>query len=172
MAAHQVLVGDSGGGWAPSSVRTSRRLNRIELSHSDQLLYCRLIDRRAALSDRGPRRSRRRRQQSLPHGTQITPSTVTCQSACAEAEDRPSRGGALRSSFRKPQYAVPASDLLLFENQEDLVFRLKMSKRYRTTLPRLPMGLIRVQPYTAGCTRGIGTFNNVEVGMEQTLRLT
>ena len=80
----------------------SRRLNRIQLSHSDQLLYCRLIDRRAALSDRGPRRSRRRRQQPLPHGTQITPSTVTCQSACAEAEDRPSRGGALRSSFREP----------------------------------------------------------------------
>ena len=95
--------GESGGGWAPSSVRTSRRLNRIELSHSDQLLYCRWIDRRAALSDRGPRRSRRGRQQSLPHGTQITPSTVTCQSACAEAEDRPSRGGALRSSFREPQ---------------------------------------------------------------------
>src|SRR5215471_3508274 len=88
VAAHQVLVGDSGGGWAPSSVRTSRRLNRIELSHSDQLLYCRLTDRRAALSNRGPRRSRRRRQPSLPHGTPITPSTVTCQSACAEAEDR------------------------------------------------------------------------------------
>ena len=68
--------GDSGGRWAPSSVRTSRRLNRIELSHRDQLLSCRWIDRRAALCDRGPRRSRRRRQQSLPHGTQITPSTV------------------------------------------------------------------------------------------------
>ena len=99
--------GDSGGGWAPSSVPTSRRLNRVELSHSDQLLYCRWIDRRAALSDRGPRRSRRGRQQSLPHGTQITPSTVTCQSAYAEAEDRPSRGGALRSSFREPQSEKP-----------------------------------------------------------------
>ena len=42
--------GDSGGGWAPSSVRTSRRLNRW-----------RLIDRRG-LFDRGPRRSQGRRQ--------------------------------------------------------------------------------------------------------------
>src|SRR5215472_19002365 len=72
--------GDSGDGWAPSSVRMSRRLNRVELSLNDprrerllhqkpwpradlcfqwiaprflesqrnQLLYCRLIDRKAA----------------------------------------------------------------------------------------------------------------------------
>jgi hypothetical protein len=110
--------GDSGGGC-------------IELSHSDQLLYCRLMDRRAARSDRGPRRSRRRRQQSLPHGTQITPSTVTCQSACAEAEDLPSRGGALRSSFREPQVqwthrggrvareSVDGRDLYFYKNMPD-----------------------------------------------------